>query len=155
MKRRWSIPVLAFAIAGLAAYVITQRVLHLHAGPPVDAWQDVSYLVRELKLTAEQTSQVKALHADLGARLGDCCDRHCAARARLPDALAAGTNGDAAEALVTDMVRCYDASERATLAHLRKVRAVLTPDQCRRFDAMLTDCLCGACNMPGGGTTTR
>lgn len=150
MNKRWLVPLLTFVIAGLVTHMITQRVLLRRATPPVDVWQNVSALERELNLTAEQTSQVKTLRAELGVRLMDCCAGHCAARARLPEALAAGTNGDAAAtAAVDEMVRAYQDSELATLAHLRRLRAMLTPTQCRRFDAMVTECLCGACNMPG------
>ena len=151
MNKCWVIPILAFAIAGFGAHVITQRVLSRRAVPAQDAWRNVSYLDRELNLTEEQTREVKSLHADLVARLADCCARHCAARARLPAALAAGTNGNvAAEAVVAEMAKAYEDSERATLAHLCRLRAALSPAQRRRFDALVMECLCGACNMPGG-----
>ena len=151
MNKRWLIPVLTFIIAGLAAHIITQRVLCRRAAPSTDVWQNVAYLEHELSLTGEQSLQVKALRMELGSRLSDCCARHCAARARLPEALAAGTNGNAAaESVVAEMAQAYQDSERATLAHLRRLRAVLTPAQHQRFDAMVTECLCGACNMPGG-----
>jgi len=156
MNSRWLIPVLTLVAVTAVAYALTQRVLCRRATPGADTWQNVSYLAKELKLTDEQTRQVQALQAELGTQLTDCCARHCAARARLPEALAAGTNGDAAaEARVTEMVSAYEASERTTLAHLRRVRGVLTPQQCRRFDALITECLCGTCSMPGGGSEAR
>jgi len=77
--------------------------------------------------------------------------RHCAARARLVQALAGETNGTAqAEAVVTEMCRAYEQSERATLDHIRQVRAVLTAEQRKRFDAMISDCMCKPCSMHGG-----
>jgi len=47
------------------------------------------------------------------------------------------------------MCRVYEASERATLAHIRKVRATLSEEQKRRFDAMLGKCLCRSCSAHG------
>ena len=151
MNRRWLIPILTFVIAGLVAHIVAQRALCRRAAPLADVWRNVSHLERELNLTEAQTRQVKALHAELGERLADCCARHCAARARLPEALTAGTNGNAAaEAVVADMAQAYQDSERATLTHLRRLREVLTPAQGRRFDALVAEYLCGACDMPGG-----
>jgi Spy/CpxP family protein refolding chaperone len=113
--------------------------------------QDLTRLTRSLDLSEVQAREIKAIHASLGAKLSDCCVRHCAARARLGQALAAETNGAGrAEAVLAEMCRAHEQSERATLDHIRQVRAVLTVEQRQRFDEMIADCMCRTCNMHGG-----
>jgi hypothetical protein len=117
--------------------------------------RDVSFLTRELDLSNAQADKLKRLHATLGERLSDCCTRHCAARARLGQAVAVETNGMMhAEAALTEMCLAYEQSERATLTHILAVRAVLNAEQMRRFDAMISDCMCKPCSMPGGSCRT-
>jgi hypothetical protein len=110
---------------------------------PIDRLQDASFLARELCLSDAQASEIKSFHASLGKKLDDCCMRHCAARARLGQALVADTNGSAqADIVLEEMCRAYEQSERATLNHIRAVRAVLNAEQKRRFDQLISDCMC-------------
>ena len=95
-------------------------------------------------MSPAQAQSVGKLQAAVGARLADCCARHCAARAGLGKALAGGAHSDA---LIKSMGQAYEESERVTWAHIRQVRALLTPAQQARYDALVERCVCGACNM--------
>ena len=153
MNRRWILPVLLALVAGVLAFGISRRVSCRTVEDPMERLRDVSFLVRELKLSGEQEKEVRALHAELGNKLGECCARHCAARARLGQALTAGTNGEAqAELVVTEMCRAYEQSERAALDHMRRMRGLLNEEQRRQFDRMVQDCMGGTCNMPANVT---
>ena len=153
MNRKWILPVLVALAAGALAFGIRRRASCGAAMGPMDRLQDVSFLVRELKLTGEQEKEIRALHAELGVTLNECCARHCAARMRLGSALADGTNGDAqAEAILSEMSRAYEQSERATLDHMRRMRALLDGEQRQRFDRMIQGCMGRTCSMPANAT---
>lgn len=155
MNRRWILPLVAAVAIGIIAYAVTRHAVCGRPAPTLDRLQDVAFLTRELGLNDAQADEIKSLHASLGVKLNDCCMRHCAARARLAQALAAETNGTAqAETILAEMCRAYEESERATLEHMRRVRALLTPEQRKHFDEMITACLCGACSMPNGTMPT-
>ena len=150
MNRKWIIPLAAGVAAGLVAYGVTRNAVCGRTGPDLDRLQDVSFLARELGLSDAQANAIKSLHTALGAKLNDCCTLHCAARARLGQALAGETNGTAqTEAVLAEMCRAYEQSERATLDHIRQVRAVLNAEQRQRFDAMIANCMCRTCSMQG------
>lgn len=151
MNRRWILPILAAAAAGILAFGAARLAVCRQPDKPLTSLQDATHLAESLGLSPAQAAAIRALHSDLGAKLDDCCRRHCAARERLGQTLAAGTNGAAqAEALLAEMSRAYEESERATLGQIRSVRAVLNAEQQKRFDAMLLDCMCRACDMQGG-----
>lgn len=151
MNYRWIIPCVAAAAAGVVAYGVMRSTVCGPSDVSVDRLQDVSFLVRELGLNDAQIREIERLHTTLGTQLTDSCSRHCAARMRLGQALAADTNGSVqADAVLEEMCRAYEQSERATLNHIRAVRAVLNADQRRRFDAMISDCMCQPCSMQGG-----
>lgn len=150
MSRTWIIPWACAVAAGLVAYDFARHAACCGTAPGLDQLADVSLLAKELQLSDEQVREIQRLHTDLAVQLSDCCARHCAARARLSQALVADTNGTAqADAVVTDMCRAYEQSERATLEQIRQVRAVLNPEQRKRFDARVSDCVCQTCDMPG------
>ncbi len=153
MTSKWILTVSVVVAAGVLAYGLTRYAACRAASPGMDRFQDVSFLAQELRLTESQMREIKGLQMTLSTGLKDCCERHCAARARLGQALAAETNGDAqAEAVLTEMCRAYEEGERATLAHIRQVRAMLTLKQRRRFDALITKCLCRTCCRGNGGS---
>ena len=114
--------------------------------PGQERLSDAKYLAQALDLSSEQSQAVAKLQAAVGTKLADCCARHCAARAELGKALAGGTNSDA---LIKSMGQAYEESERVTWAHIQQVRALLTPAQQARYDALIERCVCGMCSMPG------
>ncbi len=151
MNAKWIIPCVAAVAAGVVAYGLAKSATCGRSAQSVDRLQDVSFLVRELGLNDAQTREVQGLHTTLGTQLSASCSRHCAARMRLGQALAVETNGNArADFVLEEMCRAYEQSERATLNHIRAVRAVLNAEQRRRFDAMISDCMCQPCSMEGG-----
>ena len=151
MNRKWIIPLVAALVAAAAAYSLTRCMACGRDVPSVDRLQDVSFLARELALNDTQVRQIKNLHMTLGERLDNSCRRHCAARTRLGAALAADTNGSAqADIVLAEMCRAYEQSERATLDHIRAVRAVLNAHQKKRFDTMLSNCMCKPCRRHDG-----
>lgn len=150
MTRQWIIPLLTAAAAAALAYGLVRHSTCTRTTPPGDPLQDISFLTRELKLTDAQARDVQALHQSLTAKLNDCCARHCTARARLANALTNTNSTVQVDAVLEDMCREYELGERATLDHIRAVRAVLTPDQRQQFDSMISRCMCQPCNMEGG-----
>jgi hypothetical protein len=105
---------------------------------------DAKFLTHELGLSSAQAQEVGKLQEAVGVKLADCCARHCAARAQLGQALAGGTNS---EPLIKSMGQAYEDSERLAWTHIQQVRALLTPAQQARYDALIGRCVCGPCNM--------
>ena len=150
MKKRWLIPVLVAIVIGATAYGLTRRASCSRCRPAPDSLDDVSFLRRELRLNEAQAREIAKLHGSLNAKLADCCQRHCAVRARLGQALGNETNGTVqARMIVEEMCRAYEASELATLDHIQRVRELLNPEQKRRFDELITECVCGSCAVCG------
>ncbi len=147
MKRKWIIPLVAGAAAALVAYGIARHAVCGRSAPDIDRLQDLSFLSRELGLNGAQADAIKSLHVELSAKLNDCCALHCAARARLGQALACETNGTAqTDGVLAEMCRAYEQSERATLDHIRQLRTVLNPEQRKRFDVKISKCMCRSCD---------
>ena len=72
---------------------------------------------------------------------------HCAARCQLGAVLFTGTNGaDKANAMVEEMCRAQAESEKATLEHIQKVHELLTPEQQKRYEELVTSCVCSSCS---------
>lgn len=140
MLLAWSAIVVVAALASAA----THWSLCGRQGVGQERLSDTSFLAKALSLSPAQAQAVGQLQTAMGAQLADCCARHCAARAELGKTLAGGTNSDA---LIKSMGQAYEASERVTWAHIQQVRALLTPAQQVRYDALVERCVCGACNM--------
>lgn len=139
---------LAIALAaGLVAYGVTRKAVCGRDCSPLNRLEDVSFLIRELELNAEQAAGIKRLQVDFGATLNDCCRNHCGARARLGQALANETadNPAPADALVAEMCRAYENGEYAALSHIRRVRDWLSPEQKEKFNRLIADTVCQAC----------
>lgn len=146
MTARWMMPLLVVVAAGGIGFGVSRYVACRTTAPSLDRLRDVSFLQRELNLTDMQRSQVEGLHETLATRLDACSERHCGARMRLGQSLADETNGNArADAVLAEMCRAYEESERAALDHIRQVRALLDTRQRQRFDKMLKECLCRSC----------
>lgn len=152
MNRKWIVPLVAAAVAGLVAYGITRSRACPGSHVDINRLQDVTFLVRELQLSDAQAQEIRQLNAALGSTLNDCCARHCSARSRLGAAVAEGTNGlEQTESILRDMCRAYEQSERATIEHWQAIRALLGEAQKARFDALISRCVCGPCDRHGCG----
>lgn len=148
MKERIWIPPLVVLVVAASAFGVTRWRMSCASGACADSLRERSALTRELRLDNEQAAAIRKLNNDLESRLADCCMRHCAARARLIDALAADANaGTQAEAVVSQMCQAYADSERATVSNIREVRALLRPEQRLLFDRKLSRGLCASCPM--------
>ncbi len=142
MKRSWILPLCAALASGTLAFTAARRMACPDRADPLLSLRDISFLARELNLNAEQQQGIKVLNAGLVRELDDCCVRYCAARTRLGQALAGGSLTEAhADALLDEMCKAYAGSERATLAHIRRVHDLLDSEQRRRFDKLLIDAL--------------
>lgn len=146
MNRRWFMPLAAALIAGLAAFVVARRMACPCRDDPLRALTHSSFLARELGLTDSQRNEIDALHAALAVEIKNCCERHCAARMRLASELAGDDSGGArTDEILGEMCRAYSDSERAALAHIRRVRELLDPDQRARFDRLFGKTACRTC----------
>lgn len=144
------IPVLAATIAGVLSYGITRHAVCRAAGPECDRLRDVSFLKQELNLSEAQVKEVRTLHDTLASTLDDVYARHCRARVRLGHALAHETNASVrVDAALNEMCRAYEDGERATLDHIRRVRDILDPEQRKKFNRLLKECLCLDCPLCG------
>ncbi|MFA5042892.1 MAG: Spy/CpxP family protein refolding chaperone [Kiritimatiellia bacterium] len=151
MKKSWLIPVMVAVIVGAMAYGLTRWTVCSRCRPAPDRLEDSSFLRRELRLGETQSREIAKLHAALNATLADCCRRHCAARVRLGPVLCNETNGVVqARLIIGEMGRAYEAGELATLEHIQRVRALLNPQQKKRFDELIAECACRSCPMCGG-----
>ncbi len=127
------------------AYWLRCRACATPVGPAV---HDAGWLTRELSLTEAQAGQVRALETEFRAVLGKVCEQHCSARADLAAALTQPkVDSAAAQACVERMCAAEADSERATLDHILKVRAVLSPEQQTRYSAAIQAQLQGTCPM--------
>jgi len=131
------------AVAALAA-ATTHWALCGRKAVAQDRLADAKFLTQELNLSPAQAQEVGKLQEAVGAKLADCCARHCTARAQLGKALADGTDS---EPLIKAMGQAYEESERFAWAHIQQVRALLTPAQQARYAALIERCVCGDCNM--------
>ncbi len=147
---RWIVPALAAAIAGVLAFLVASHIPRQAAGQELDRLLNVSFLSRELNLNEAQVRELRRLCTALERKLDDSCTRHCMARMRLGKAVVDEKSGMlCADAAVTEMCAAYEQSERATLAHVRSVRAMLNEGQRRQFDELMFDNLARPCGRPG------
>ena len=141
-------------VAGILAFWGTRLAVCPKPAPsPLGALGVETHLKTELGLTDRQTSEIHDLDGKLAAQLSDQCGRYCAVRAELGAALMTeGTNSvEMSRRLVDQMCAIQAASELATLEHIRKVSALLNPDQRKQFLSNLTRCLCGGEGLCAGG----
>lgn len=140
---------LAVAIATLVATGVSfslSRWVARRAEATAAHIHETGWLKATLGLSDTQAAQVEKLHAAFAARVEDSCTKHCAARFDLSNELAK-PNPDATttRACVDRMCAAQTDSERATLDHILQVRAILTPDQQKRYAALINEQICTAC----------
>ncbi len=147
MKRYLLMFFLGAIAAGALAFATAYHVVcRHHAASPVGILQDVSALSRELDLSGAQIQQLQALNAEWIPVLQGSCSRSCRTRRAVTEALAdAETDAAKLDTLIMELCCAYEESERATLAHLMAVRALLSETQQQVFDSMLSRCLCASC----------
>ena len=141
-------------VAGAVAFWATRMVVcSKPAHPGLCALGESTHLIAELGLDDRQTAEVRALDRELAAQLSDQCGQYCAVRAELGAVLlAGGTNAVVvSRQLVNRMCAVQAASELATLQHIQKVSAILSPEQRKTFLSGLTRCLCGSGGLCAGG----
>lgn len=113
-------------LVGAGSYGITRLVW---PAPSPDEDQ-LTWLAREFELTPTQLEAIRQLHYDY---LPICSD-HCAAIVDAREKLAARPDDAQLRAEVT---RLEQVCQQATLRHVREVSAHMSPDQGRRFLALV------------------
>jgi hypothetical protein len=146
MKRSW----LTFATVLVAVAAGTfggTRLLYARSAPPSMAQlRDAAWLQRSLGLSAEQSAAVAKLQGGLRSDLEGCCAQHCAARAELGVIIFDESKSpDDIAPVVERMCKAQLRSDLATVEHIRKVRALLTPEQRTRYEKMVSGCVCADC----------
>jgi Spy/CpxP family protein refolding chaperone len=145
MKRTLiALAILTISVTGLS-YGVASWCVHRSTSPSVADVNDTAWLKRELQLTDAQGAQVDGLDKEFRAKLNQCCDAHCAARLTLSKELAR-PQVDLAEAsaCVDRMAGAQSQSERDTLDHILRVRAVLTREQQQRYATLVSQQVCMA-----------
>lgn len=136
---------LAVGLLGLAAFVVTSRSA-APAAAPLDLLHEVAWLQKELQLDDAQVKAIRALQAGYRSAVSDCCANHCGARKRLGEAVFKEARDPARlESLVEPMSRAQVESDLATVRHLLAVHALLRPDQQKRYEQLVTRCVCADC----------
>ena len=147
-RRLVLVVVLALGSALVAALAV--RAIARPATAEINMLKDASHLQKELGLTDAQAAQVRTLQEGYGEQLEDCCSKHCAARAELGKALFGGANDEQMRSIVETMCKARLESDLATVQHIRKVHDVLTPEQQKKYEELVSACVCGSC--PSGFT---
>ena len=110
----------------------------------LDRLLDTAYMTQRLNLDPPQAQQFSMRNVQLRDQLSTTCQRNCAARRKLVAAIDAGEATDH-EAILKQMCEAYEDGERATLEHIKAVRAILDTQQRETFDQLVGRCLCGGC----------
>lgn len=152
MKIRAILVLLGIVATAALSAVAAHRALCDHRTVPLDRLSDTAFLVRELGLSPAQAEVLRGHQEVLGAKLSECCARHCNFRARLAGSL---DDGSDARDLIAAMGREYEDSERLTWEHIQTVRTLLDPGQRRRYDTLVARCFGGECNMDAKPATVK
>ena len=139
-----ALAVLSLLVTAVSFGVARWSVHCAMTAPPVNR-NDTAWLKHELNLTDAQTAEVGKLEKDFTAKIDNCCVKHCDARFALGAELAKSPVDLAgANACVDRMAAAQADSERATLDHILRVRALLTPDQQQHYAKLVSQQLCYA-----------
>ncbi|MGA2604063.1 MAG: Spy/CpxP family protein refolding chaperone [Verrucomicrobiia bacterium] len=145
MKRTLvALAVLTLFVSSLS-YGVASWCIHRSVSRGMADLTDAAWLKRELKLTDAQSAAIDRLNQEFRAQVDHCCDTHCDARFALGQELAKPqVDLTKANACLDRMAAAQVDSERATLNHVLRVRAVLTPDQQPRYAALVSQQVCAA-----------
>ncbi len=129
----------------LLSYGVASWCVHRSVSRGMADLNDTPWLRRELSLTDAQSAAIDKLNQEFRVKVDHCCDAHCDARFALGGELAKPQVDLArANACVDRMAAAQADSERVTLDHILRVRAVLTPDQQQRYAALVSQQICAA-----------
>jgi Spy/CpxP family protein refolding chaperone len=146
MKRLLLAMVLIVVLATGVSFALSHWMMSRR--PTAANLHDTSWLKRELHLTDAQSAEVARIETAFRVGLNAACGEHCAARMALGEEIAkAAPDLEKCRAQVDKMNAVQAASERATLDHILKVRALLNEPQAQRYSALIRD---QVCNMPMG-----
>ncbi len=125
--KRWALLFACALAAGLIAFGVTRWSCR---ASDLTGEDEVAWLRKEFRLNAAQTAAIEKLHDDYHPVCMEHCRRIALAKARL----AAATDPAPAKA---ELARLEAVCHDATLAHLRRVAAVMPPEQAERFLALV------------------
>jgi len=146
MNRLWvalaTVVVVATSVSfGLSRWMVMHQ-------PTASNLHDVGWLTRELKLNDKQSRAVTELETEFKRQLDAMCATHCAARFALGDELIkANVDVEKCEACVAKMNAAQAEAEQATLAHILKVRELLSDEQAKLYSSLIHK---QVCTMPMG-----
>jgi Spy/CpxP family protein refolding chaperone len=148
MKAQWIIPVII--IAGAISFSAGRRCGGMPAAD-LSPLRDTSAIEKSLDLTAQQSEQVRALSKEFKERAESACDKHCEARCTIARKLFQENAAPVdVQKHVDAMCAAYAEQERATMDHLLKLRAILTPEQTKKLNEKLAACICEKCASTSG-----
>ena len=137
-----ALAVLTLLVSSLS-YGVASWCIHRSVSRGMADLNDAPWLKRELNLTDAQGTAIDKLNQEFRAKVNHCCDTHCDARFALGQELAKPQfDLTRANACVDRMVAAQAESERATLDHILRVRAMLTPDQQQQYAALVSQQIC-------------
>ena len=148
MKRTLiALAILTIFVSSLA-YGVASWCIHRTVSRGMADLNDTPWLKRELNLTDAQSAAIDKLNQEFRAKVDHCCDVHCDARFALGQEIAKPQfDLTRANACVDRMAAAQSESERVTLDHILRVRAVLTPNQQKRYATLVSQQVCTACPM--------
>lgn len=141
MRTGWSIGLVAL-IAFIAA-VAGVYAARMFSEPPRKSESELhAFLHNELKLNAAQEAKVEAIEARFAVRKKALELDMRAANARLAEAIEAEHGyGPKVTAAIDHVHHVMGEMQKETLEHLFAMRAVMNPDQARRFDKTVVKAL--------------
>jgi hypothetical protein len=117
-------PAVRYTLLALAAAALAFGITHLCLRPSVENTDEITWLRKEFNLTPAQVAAIEKLHDDYHP----VCMAHCAA-------ITAARQNFAPPA---ELARLETVCRDATLAHLQRVAAVMSPAEATRFLALVT-----------------
>lgn len=148
MKKVLLLLVAVTALGTGVSYSVARWVASRRPAPAVFRVHDVAWLKRELRLDQTQATEVEKCSREFQIKLDGLCASHCAARFALGEELAKPkVDVEKAQACVEKMNQTAAEAERMTLAHILKVRALLSEEQAQRYSSAIHQ---QVCTMPMG-----
>lgn len=148
MKKILTLIAVVVVISTGLSFAMSRWLITRRQSPPTVNIHDAAWLKQQLNLTEAQARDVETLEREFQTKLNASCTAHCAARFALGDELMKPKpDPEKARTAVEQMNQVQAEAERATLAHILKVRALLTDEQARRYSTIIHD---QVCSMPMG-----